>query len=54
MHQVARGQRRNFGIKAHVGVDSDARLIHTELVSAINEAAREALPFLLHGPEARV
>jgi hypothetical protein len=45
---------RIFGMNVHIGVDSETKLIHTILVSAANVADREALPFLLHGTEARV
>src|SRR5271169_3204915 len=38
MHQTAKGQQRYFGMKAHVGVDSSTKLIHTVLVSAANVA----------------
>jgi IS5 family transposase len=41
-------------MKAHVGVDSHTKLIHTVLVSAANVHDREALPHLLHGNETRV
>jgi IS5 family transposase len=54
MHQTAKGQQWYFGMKAHVGVDSHTKLIHTVLVSAANVHDREALPHLLHGKETRV
>lgn len=54
MHQTAKGQQWYFGMKAHVGVDSRTKLIHTVLVSAANVHDREALPHLLHGQETRV
>jgi len=54
MHQTAKGQQWYFGMRAHVGVDSRTKLIHTVLVSAANVADREALPYLLHGRETRV
>jgi transposase, IS5 family len=54
MHQTAKGQQWYFGMKAHVGVDSHTKLIHTMLASAANVADREALPYLLHGNETRV
>ncbi len=34
MHQVAKGKQWYFGMKAHVGVDSKTKLIHTILASA--------------------
>jgi IS5 family transposase len=54
MHQTAKGQQWYFGMRAHVGVDSHTKLIHTVLVSAANVHDREALPHLLHGKETRV
>ena len=54
MHQTAKGQQWYFGMKAHVGVDSRSKLIHTILASAANVADVEALPYLLHGAETRV
>jgi IS5 family transposase len=54
MHQTAKGQQWYFGMKAHVGVDSRTRLVHTVLASAANVADRDALPYLLHGKETRV
>src|SRR5258708_11959278 len=54
MHQTAKGQQWYFGMKAHVGVDSHTKLIHTVLASAANVHDREALPHLLHGKETRV
>jgi len=61
MHQTAKGQQWYFGTKAHVGVDSRTKLIHTVLASAANVADVDALPSLerrrasgrpgLHGPE---
>jgi len=54
MHQTAKGQQWYFGTKAHVGVDSRTKLIHTVLASAANVADVDALPSLLHGKETRV
>ena len=54
MHQVAKGNEWFFGMKAHVGVDSKTRLVHTILASAANVADSLALPYLLHGRETRV
>jgi transposase, IS5 family len=54
MHQTAKGQQWYFGMKAHVGVDSKAKIIHTVLASAANVSDKEALPYLLHGRETRV
>jgi transposase, IS5 family len=54
MHQTAKGKQWYFGMKAHVGVDSKTKLIHTILASAANVADALALPHLLHGKETRV
>ncbi len=54
MHQTAKGQQWYFGMKAHMGVDSKTKIIHTILASAANVHDREALPHLLHGRETRV
>jgi IS5 family transposase len=54
MHQTAKGNQWYFGMKAHIGVDSRSKLIHTILASAANVADRDALPYLLHGQETRV
>lgn len=54
MHQTAKGRQWYFGMKAHVGVDSRTKLIHTILVSAANVPDMLALPHLLHGRETRV
>jgi transposase, IS5 family len=54
MHQAAKGREWYFGMKAHVGVDSKTKLIHTILASPANWSDVEALPYLLHGRETRV
>jgi len=54
MHQTAKGRQWYFGMKAHLGVDSRTKFIHTILASAANVADRDALPHLLHGKETRV
>ncbi len=54
MHHTAKGQQWYFGMKAHLGIDSKTKLIHTILASAANVADRDALPHLLHGRETRV
>jgi transposase, IS5 family len=51
MHQTAKGF---FGMKAHVGVDSKTKLIHTILASPANVADALALLYPLHGNETRV
>lgn len=54
MHQVAKGKQWFFGMKAHIGMDSKEKIIHSVKVSAANVADALALPHLLHGRETRV
>ena len=54
MHQTKKGKQWYFGMKAHVGVDSRTKLIHTAVVTAANTADSTVLPELLHGEETKV
>jgi transposase, IS5 family len=54
MHQVRKGNQWYFGMKAHVGLDSRSKLIHSAVVTAANVADSRVLPDLLHGGETRV
>lgn len=54
MHLTARGKQWYFGMKAHIGVDSATKLVHTVLASAANVADKDALPYLLHGNKTRL
>ena len=54
MHQTAKGKQWYFGMKAHIGVDSATKLVHTVLASGANVADKDALLYLLHGNETRV
>ncbi|MGB8768592.1 MAG: IS5 family transposase, partial [Candidatus Korobacteraceae bacterium] len=54
MHQTKQGKQWYFGMKAHVGVDSKTKLIHSAAVTAANVADARVLPELLHGEETRV
>jgi transposase, IS5 family len=54
MHQTKKGQQWYFGMKAHVGVDSKTKMIHTAVATAANVADAMVLPELLHGEETRV
>lgn len=54
MHQVRKGQQWYFGMKAHVGVDSETKLIHSVAATAANVADNRKLPDLLHGNETAV
>jgi len=42
------------GMKAHLGVDSKTKIIHTAVVTAANVSDVAILPDLLHGEETRV
>jgi len=54
MHQAKKGNQWYFGMKAHVGVDSKMKIIHTAVVTAANVSDATVLPDLLHGDETRV
>ena len=54
MHQTKKGNQWYFGMKAHVGVDSKLKIIHSAVVTAANVADCAALPDLLHGEETKV
>ena len=54
MHQTKKGKQWYFGMKAHVGVDSKTKIIHSAVVTAANVADANVLPELLHGEETRV
>src|SRR6266704_2413792 len=52
--QTRKGKQWYFGMKAHVGVDSKTKIIHTAVVTAANVSDVAILPDLLHGEETRV
>jgi transposase, IS5 family len=54
MHQTRKGNQWYFGMKAHVGVDSKTKIIHSAVVTAAHVADARVLPELLHGEETRV
>ena len=54
MHQTKKGKDWYFGMKAHVGVDSKNKIIHSAVVTPANVADAVVLPDLLHGEETRV
>jgi len=54
MHQVKKGNEWHFGMKAHIGVDSETKLIHSVVATPANVADSTVLPDLLHGKETRV
>ena len=54
MKQTKKGNQWYFGMKAHVGVDSKTKIIHTVVATPANVADAKVLPELLHGEETRV
>ena len=54
MHQTKKGNQWYFGMKAHIGVDSQTKLIHSVAATAANVHDGEVLAELLRGREARV
>lgn len=54
MHQTRKGNQWYFGMKAHIGVDSKTKLIHSVVVTAANVHDSAVVGDLLHGEETRV
>lgn len=54
MHQTKKGQQWYFGMKLHIGVDSQTGLAHSAVVTPANTHDKHPLPDLLHGNEQRV
>ncbi len=54
MHSTRKGNQWYFGMKAHIGVDSRTRLIHSVAATPANVDDSQVLPDLLHGEETRV
>ena len=54
MHQTRKGKQWYFGMKLHIGVDSQSGLAHSAVVTAANVHDKHPLPDLLHGQEKRV
>lgn len=54
MCQTRKGKQWYFGMKAHIGVDSASKVIHTVVATAANVADCTILPDLLRGDETRV
>jgi IS5 family transposase len=54
MHQTKKGNQWYFGMKAHIGVDSRTKLIHSVAATAANVHDSQVVPELLHGQETRV
>ena len=54
MHQTKKGNQWYFGLKAHIGLDRDSKLVHTVVVTAANVADITQTAELLHGEEQQV
>ena len=54
MHQTKKGNQWYFGMKAHIGVDSKSKQIHSVAATAANVHDSQVLEDLLHGEETRV
>lgn len=54
MHQTRKGNQWYFGMKAHIGVDSKTKLIHSVAATAANVHDSQLLEDLLHGDETRI
>jgi len=54
MHQTKKGNQWYFGMKGHIGVDSQTKLIHSVAATAANVHDSQLLGDLLHGEETRV
>jgi len=54
MHQTRKGNQWFFGMKAHIGVDSRTKLIHSVVATSANVHDSVIIGDLLHGEETRV
>lgn len=54
MHQTRKGNQWYFGMKAHIGVDSKTKIIHSVVATAANVHDSTVIEDLLHGEETRV
>jgi IS5 family transposase len=54
MRQTKKGNQWYFGMKAHIGVDSQTKLIHSVVATSANVHDKHPIPQLLHGNEHRV
>jgi IS5 family transposase len=54
MHQSKKGNEWHFGMKLHIGVDSQSGLVHSASVTAGNVHDSQELPNLLRGNETRL
>ncbi len=54
MHQAKKGRQWYFGMKLHIGVDSQGGLAHSAVVTSANVHDKHPLPDLVQGNERRV
>ncbi|MCP3668040.1 MAG: IS5 family transposase [Gammaproteobacteria bacterium] len=54
MHQTRKWNQWYFGMKAHIGVDSQTKLIHSVAVTPANVHDSQVLEDLLHGDETKL
>lgn len=54
MHQTKKGNDWHFGMKLHIGADSQTGLVHHASVTAANVHDSQEVPNLLHGDETRL
>jgi transposase, IS5 family len=54
MHSTKKGNQWYFGMKAHIGVDSRTKLVHTVVATPANVHDSVVVADLLHGAEKRV
>ena len=54
MHQTKKGNQWYFGMKAHIGVDSKAKIIHAVTATPANVHDSQMIGDLLHGGETKV
>ena len=53
MHQTKKGNEWHFGMKLHLGADSQTGLVHRASITAANVHDSHQVPNLLHGEETR-
>ena len=54
MHQTRKGNQWYFGLKAHIGVDSKAKIVHSVTATPANVHDSRVIEDILHGKETRV
>jgi len=54
MHQTKKGKPWYFGLKAHIGVDSKAKIVHAVTATPANVHDSRVIEDILHGKETRL